>query len=229
MTVQDVTSEVTFTGDGAQTSFAFNFRADDVSWLDVSYQTNFDQVTLNGNQDDNPGGTVDYLAAPPNGQQITLTRTVPLVQDLDYTRYGPFDSESTEDMLDKIMMALQDRNQSTARKSKSITVESPSAAEDLSLFYLVPSGTIRSIEVVLRGSNSPSLTWTLRHDTDRSAAGTEVVTGGTTTTNTTDGEEITVFDAPDIPANSFIWLETTGIGGSVESVHITITFSDDIV
>lgn len=110
--------------------------------------------------------------------------------------------------------------------TKSITVEAPTAAEDISFFYTETAITITNIEVVMVGT-TPSVTWTLRHGTDRSAAGTEVVTGGTTTTDTTTGESIIVFDDPTIAANSFIWVETTAQSGTVTSMAIAVSYTGD--
>lgn len=226
MTVQDVASEVTFVGDGAVVSFVFTYRVDDLAWLTLSYLVNFTNITLNGDQDVNPGGTILYAVAPPVDQQLTITRNVPQTQGLDYTRYGPFDSESHEDALDKLTMMMQDRDKQTARKSKSITVESPSSAEDITMFYTPVALTITEIQAVLRGSASPSIDWTLRFDSDRDAVGTEVIVGGTTTTNITVGDNITAMNNAVVPADSFIWLETTSIGGSVEMLHITIRYTE---
>jgi hypothetical protein len=108
MTVQDTTPQTTFVGTGAQLSFAFTFRADDIAWLSVDFVTNFDQFTINADQDNNPGGTVEYTVAPPLNQELTVLRATPNVQLLDYNRYDPFDSESHEDALDRLTMQIQD-------------------------------------------------------------------------------------------------------------------------
>jgi hypothetical protein len=226
MTVTSLTSEQTFVGNGATTAFVFTFRADDLGWLVLSYVVGLNVITLNGDQDTTPGGTIDYSIAPPIGQQITISRNVPKTQLLNYTRFDPFDSESHEDALDKLTMMLQDNNRVTAEKSKSITVESPSAAEDITVFYTPVELRISSISSVLRGSGAPSVDWTLRYDSDRDAVGTEVITGGSVTASETTGDDITVFDNNIVPADSFIWLETTGLSGSVEMLHITIRFTE---
>lgn len=109
MTVQNTTPAVTFVGTGAQTSFPFTFRCDDVAWLSVDYLTNFDQFLLNPDQDANPGGSVEYTVAPPLNQELTVIRATEQDQQLDYTRYDPFDSESHEDALDKLTMIVQDQ------------------------------------------------------------------------------------------------------------------------
>lgn len=109
---------------------------------------------------------------------------------------------------------------------KSITVETPSASEDDSIFYTTENITISKIVAVVKGS-SPSITWTIRHDPDRSASGNEVVTGGTTTTDATTGDIVTSFDDETIPANSFVWLETTAMSGTVEFVQVTLFYTVD--
>jgi hypothetical protein len=228
MTVQDVTSEVSFTGTGAQTSFVFNYRVDDVAWLTLSYLTSFNMVILNGDQEISPGGSIEYFVAPPIDQQIVLTRNVPLTQLVDYTRHGPFDSESHEGALDKLTMAIQDRDKNTAQKSKSATLENPINAEDVTLFFTPVALTVSEIRAVLRGASTPSVTWTIRHDLDRNAVGTEIVTGGTVTTDITTGDDITVMDDASIPADSFIWLETTAKSGTVQALHITIRYTEEL-
>ena len=112
-------------------------------------------------------------------------------------------------------------------QTKAITVESPTNTEDISIFYTDVAITIEKMTAVLRGSATPSVTWTIRHNSDRSAAGTEVVTGGTATTNTTTGEQVTVFNDATIPAGSFVWLETTAQSGTVDTLHITIKYTYD--
>jgi hypothetical protein len=118
-------------------------------------------------------------------------------------------------------------NLTNRRKSKHITVENPGASEDLTVFFTEKAITISEIRAVLRGSASPSVTWTIRHSTDRSAVGNEVVTGGTTTTSTTTGDDVTSFNDATIPADSFVWLETTAQSGTVDELHVTIVFSED--
>ncbi len=115
---------------------------------------------------------------------------------------------------------------SLTKKSKSITVESPTATEDIMCFYTDVAIAMRQLTAVLRGT-TPSVTWTLRYDSDRSAAGTEVITTGTVTTNTSTGQDLTIFSNPNIPADSFVWLETTAIGGTVDELALTMIFSED--
>lgn len=113
-------------------------------------------------------------------------------------------------------------------ETKTFGAENPGASEDFPHFhYTKVAITITEIEAVLVGSSSPSVTWTLRHSTDRSATGNEVVTGGTTTTSTTTGSIVTAFNDATIPANSFLWIETTAQSGTVNSISITTNFRQD--
>jgi len=110
----------------------------------------------------------------------------------------------------------------------SITVESPSDSEDISIAFTNRAITITEMRAVLIGSDTPSVTWTIRHHaTDRSNAGNEVVTGGTTTTSTTSGSDVTAFDDATISADSFIWLETTNMSGTVGQLHVTLVYTVD--
>lgn len=108
MTVQDVQQNVEYVGNDAQTNFAFVFRVDDPSWVLISFLDNFSSLNLNPNQDIAPGGSIDYSVAPPTGQVVGIARSTPKDQELDYTRYDAFDSESHEDALDKLTMLIQD-------------------------------------------------------------------------------------------------------------------------
>jgi len=111
--------------------------------------------------------------------------------------------------------------------SKTITIEKPSSSEDLSMFFTNLAITITEMRAVLRGSSTPSVTWTVRHGTDRSAAGAQVVTGGTTTTSITTGSDVTAFDDATVVADSFVWLETTAKSGTVNELTVTIVYTED--
>ncbi|GAG28331.1 unnamed protein product, partial [marine sediment metagenome] len=48
-----------------------------------------------------------------------------------------------------------------------------------------------------------------------------------TTTSTTGGSDVTSFDDATIPADSFIWLETTAKSGTVSELHVTVVYTVD--
>jgi hypothetical protein len=121
----------------------------------------------------------------------------------------------------KVEVALQQE------LSISGTIVSPSGTEDRVLKKFLRASTVTRIELGVRGSSSPSITVTFRKASDRSAAGTEVVTGGTTVTNTTTGQSVTSFNSASIAANNHFWLETTAISGTVDELYYTIYYTED--
>jgi hypothetical protein len=112
-------------------------------------------------------------------------------------------------------------------ESKAITIESPTASEDISLFWTDVPITMRKITSVLTGTIDASGVFSIRHGTDRSAAGTEVVTGGISTTSRTAGDITSSFDSPVIPASSFLWLETTSVSGTPATTTMNVSLVYD--
>ncbi len=108
---------------------------------------------------------------------------------------------------------------------RAVTMEDPVAADEATLFYTKDELTLGRFVSVLEGSATPSITYTLRYAADRTAAGTEIITGGTTVTNTTTGLTTTVFTVPTIPADNFVWLEIAAKSGTVDSFHLTVHFA----
>jgi len=110
--------------------------------------------------------------------------------------------------------------------SKTITIEDPTSSEDISMFFTNLAISVQEMRAVVRGS-TPSVTWTVRHGTDRSGTGAEVVTGGTTTTSQTSGSDVTTFNDATIVADSFVWVETTAQTGTVDELTITVIYTED--
>jgi len=101
-----------------------------------------------------------------------------------------------------------------------ISIANPGAAEDRTIVNIgaIPLD-VYEVEAVLVGGTTPSVTWTLRRDTDRNAAGTAIVSAHATS-NTTTGDLVTV--AANVPAQSWLWLETSASTGAATELHITI-------
>lgn len=110
--------------------------------------------------------------------------------------------------------------------SKTISILNPTTSENLTVLYAENALTITKLAAVTRGS-TPSRTWTLRKASDRSATGTEVVTGGTVTTTTTTAQTVTSFNSASVPAGNFLWLTTTAGSGTVNELSITIEYTED--
>ncbi len=115
---------------------------------------------------------------------------------------------------------------SPERKSNSITLDQPTATENMTIFFTDRAITITKMAAVLTGT-TPSVTWSVRFAADRSTAGTEVITGGRTTTSTTTGDIVTTFNNASIPANSFVWLTTSATSGTVNTIHVTTNYTVD--
>lgn len=105
---------------------------------------------------------------------------------------------------------------------KSLTVEAPTNTENISMFFAEQPWTLKEIRSVLRGSSTPSVTFSIRYGTDRSAAGTEIVTSGITVTSTTTGVATTSFTNGTIPAGNFVWLTTSAQSGTVNELSVTL-------
>lgn len=118
-------------------------------------------------------------------------------------------------------------NTNKLRFQKAITIEDPTSTEDISFFFTNNAITITEMRAVLVGSSTPSVTWTVRHGTDRSATGAEVVTSGTTTTSTTTGSDVTSFNDATIVADSHVWVETSSTSGTIDSLTITVFYTED--
>lgn len=106
-------------------------------------------------------------------------------------------------------------------KPTAIEVENPSGSERITWFRTYKAHTVNEINAVLNGSSSPSVTFSVRYDADRSAVGTELLTGGRVLTNTTTG----VSYAPDvttIPADVWVWLQTTAQSGTVLELNVAM-------
>lgn len=106
-------------------------------------------------------------------------------------------------------------------KPSAIEIENPGPAERILWFYAFVETRLSTIHAVLNGSGSPSVTFTVRIDTDRSAVGTELLTGGRVLTNITTGVAY-VPDVTTIPAGSYVWIQTTARSGSVLELHVAM-------
>jgi hypothetical protein len=105
---------------------------------------------------------------------------------------------------------------------RAVTIEAPSNSEKVAMFYTDSALSLASIRSVLAGSGSPSVTFSIRYGSDFSASGTEVVTGGITVTNTTTGLNTTSFNNGTISAGSFVWITTSAVSGTVNSLHVSL-------
>ena len=106
-----------------------------------------------------------------------------------------------------------------------ITIPSPGASEDATIFFTNVAITAAQVAVVVRGT-TPSVTWNLYHNTDRSAAGNTLFSAGQTTT-TESGSELTPDDDVTIPANSWVWIQTSAVSGTVDEISVAVRYTED--
>ncbi|MCG7932117.1 MAG: hypothetical protein N0E44_18965 [Candidatus Thiodiazotropha lotti] len=109
-----------FSGNGVSTVFPFTFATLDATDLvvvktlttaeeqvlieDVQYT-----VTLNGDQDNNPGGNIDLSlsGALATGETLNISRVVDLLQEVDLQNQGGYFPEVVEGVADKLTMMIQ--------------------------------------------------------------------------------------------------------------------------
>lgn len=185
--------------------FAEPFESREGGWLNPT------QIDISSKQDDIDDATLDDIGTPVADDQV-LIRDISDSNEMKYVHWSDIGGGGGAG------------GGIEGDKEKSITIENPTSSEDATFFYTESGFTISSMRAVLNGS-SPSVTWTIRYASDRSAAGTEVVTSGTTTTNTTTGQSITSLDNESVPAGSWVWLETTATSGTVDMISITLIAS----
>jgi hypothetical protein len=111
---------------------------------------------------------------------------------------------------------------------KAITIEDPTSSEDISWFFTNIAITVIAVEGVLNnGTTTPTVTVELIHHTDRANAGNDVFAAPRAVTSITTGDNLTLGGDVTIPANSFVWIETTAQGGTVPELHLTVRYTED--
>lgn len=108
--------------------------------------------------------------------------------------------------------------------SKTLTVLNPGGAESITMFFADDAITVEKIKCVLTGT-IPSVTWGLNHATSRTGSATSIVTG--TTTDVTTGSTVTSFADATVPADSHIWFVTTATSGTIDSLSLTVQYTQD--
>jgi len=109
-------------------------------------------------------------------------------------------------------------------ESKAITIESPGASENIVMFYAFTGITIISIEAVIMGSATPSVTINPTHTADVSAVGTAIFSSAQAITSTTTGQNFTSFSSAAITGGRFVMMTTTAQSGTVTQLHISIKY-----
>ena len=82
---------------------------------------------------------------------------------------------------------------------------------------------MNEVRAVLVGSSSPSVTYTVKFASDRSAAGTTIASA--TVTNTSTGATATISNST-VTSGSYVWIETSAVSGTVNELHINLSLSE---
>lgn len=126
MTISATYSPAQASGNGATVAFPFTFKVFSQTDLTViltsSAGVNTTQaittdytVSINADQNNNPGGTVTMLTAPATGETLIITRVIEEIQETDIANGGGFYPEVLEDALDRLTMLNQQNTATTNR------------------------------------------------------------------------------------------------------------------
>lgn len=108
--------------------------------------------------------------------------------------------------------------------NRTLTLQAPTSSDDITIFRTDVAITVQEVIAVSVGTN-PSTTYQLKHHTNRDAAGSNLTTSAATTSKTTGN--IASLSVTAIPANSWIWLETTAASGTNVKLTVDIRYTID--
>jgi uncharacterized protein with beta-barrel porin domain len=110
--------------------------------------------------------------------------------------------------------------------SKTVVIAFPTSAENVVAFFIDRAITITQVRGVIKGTTSA--TFNLFHSTDRSAAGTAVLTSNLVCSSVTSGTDGTI-DAggQSVAANSWVFLKTQALSGSPSELAVYIEWTED--
>ncbi len=124
MTISSTNRLVVFQGNGAASTFPFNFVAFEqtdmlliqlvvaTGQLTVLAQTTNYTVSLNADQDTSPGGSVTLVAGPlPTGTSLVVTTAMPEMQGVNLANAGAFLPSVINNALDQLVIMVQQLQQ----------------------------------------------------------------------------------------------------------------------
>ena len=132
MTISTTINKVSYSGNGATTTFAYTFKVFSGTDLkvyirDASGTETLQTITTHytvSNVGNASGGNVDFVTPPSGTDKVIIQRVLPLTQTFDYVLNDPFPSDSHEDGLDKLTLQIQQVQEEVDRSIKaSVTNE----------------------------------------------------------------------------------------------------------
>lgn len=142
MTIANTTRKAgPYDGNGATVTFPFAFKVfaasnllvvlSDVGGVETTQTLTTDYtVTLNADQDDDPGGDVVMVTAPATGETLTLASQLPIEQPTELTNAGGFYPGVINNALDRITIVQQQEAEKLARALRT-SISSPLTEADL--------------------------------------------------------------------------------------------------
>lgn len=106
---------------------------------------------------------------------------------------------------------------------KAITIEDPTSAEDISLWYNDDVVIFKQIADVVQGT-TPSVTWNIEYASTRNGVSRTTVFSSDRVTTSESGATTTTFNADTIPADQWIFLTTSAQSGTVDELSVTIRY-----
>lgn len=162
-----------------------------------------------------------------NNDAVTNAKLANMAQA---TIKGRADAAGTGDPVDltaaqvRTILNVEDGSQPKPTLSKTMTLDAPTASDDITIFRTDVAITVQEVIAVSTGT-TPSTTYQLKHSTDRSAAGNNLTTSGTAS-GTGAGNTASLSDAT-IPADSWIWFESTAASGTDVVLTVDIRYTED--
>lgn len=249
MTISTTTRKAgPYAGNGAQTGFAFAFKifatsdvvvvkavspgVDSTLVLGVDYT-----VSMNGDQDVSPGGSITAMTPPAVGQRIVITSEVPQLQSAVVTNGGGFFPSVFNGLFDKLIILVQQLAEKITRTlSISITASGVTSLQ----VPVVPFGVLRwnaggtaletalvltaavAGQVAFPAIQNPSSDPNTLDDYERGSVSLSVTAGGTPPTGVTYSNQNTQFVKIGrvVTLTSTITLSSKGASG-VGAVRLT--------
>ena len=105
-----------------------------------------------------------------------------------------------------------------------ITLSYPLAGDKLPLLHAASSLTIAEVRALVAGT-TPSVSFSIRHGPDFSAAGTAIRVAAMVSSSTSSGDSWSTFDNGVVPAGSWLWIAVEAVSGTALSLHVSLRFS----
>lgn len=182
-----------FTGNGVTTTFPFAYKvfdAADVQVVRLTISTGIEttltivtdyNITLNGDQDSNPGGNIVLVAALSALYKLTATSNIANLQPTDLTNQGGFYPEVITDALDRATIQIQQMSDDVTR-----SIKAPLSDDLTTMNMTLPVVADRINKVFAFGATGmpTTITYPSNNSGNTNILGTLGVTGATTLQST---------------------------------------------